>query len=71
MFQQHDLRFSKRTRIAGTVDFEFAAEMLNAFNQANFVPVGGIGSTLANYEVTTLTGTNTSRVIQIVTRINW
>ena len=38
------------------VDFEFAAEMLNAFNQANFVPVGGIGSTLANYEVTALTG---------------
>ena len=45
--------------------------MLNAFNQANFVPVGGIGSTLANYEVTALTGTNTSRVIQIVTRFNW
>jgi outer membrane receptor protein involved in Fe transport len=71
MFKQHDIRISKRTRIAGTVDFEFAAEMLNAFNQANFVPVGGIGSTRANYEVTTLTGTNTSRVIQLVTRINW
>jgi len=77
MFQQHDIRVSKRTRIVGRIDFEFAAEMLNAFNQANFVPVGdrfttsNIGSTLANYEVTTLTGTNTSRVIQIVTRLNW
>ena len=71
MFQQHDIRVSKRTRIVGRIDFEFAAEMLNAFNQANFVPVGGIGSTLANFEVTTLTGTNTSRVIQIVTRLNW
>jgi outer membrane receptor protein involved in Fe transport len=77
MFQQHDIRISKRTRIKGTVDFEFAAEMLNAFNQANFVPAPAtagtpmIGSTLANYEVTTLTGTNTSRVIQLVTRINW
>jgi outer membrane receptor protein involved in Fe transport len=71
MFQQHDIRISKRTRIVGRIDFEFAAEMLNAFNQANFVPVGGIGSTLANYEVTTLTGTNTSRTIQLVTRLNW
>ena len=77
MFQQHDIRVSKRTRLVGRIDFEFAAEMLNAFNQANFVPVGdrfttsNIGSTLANYEVTTLTGTNTSRVIQIVTRLNW
>jgi hypothetical protein len=77
MFQQHDIRVSKRTRIVGRVDFEFAAEMLNAFNQANFVPVGdrfttsNIGSTLANYEVTTLTGTNTSRTIQLVTRLNW
>jgi hypothetical protein len=76
LFQQWDLRFSKRTRIAGRSDFEMAIEMLNAFNQANFVPVGiGSGATLGNtitaYEVTTLTGTNTSRVIQLVTRINW
>ena len=71
MFKQFDLRVSKQTRLAGNINFEFAAEMLNAFNQANFVPVGGIGSTLANYEVTTLTGTNTSRVIQLVTRLNW
>ena len=33
-FQQHDIRFAKRTAIAGNVNFEFAAEMLNAFNQA-------------------------------------
>jgi Carboxypeptidase regulatory-like domain/TonB dependent receptor/TonB-dependent Receptor Plug Domain len=71
MFKQFDLRVSKQTRLVGNINFEFAAEMLNAFNQANFVPVGGIGSTLANYEVTTLTGTNTSRVIQLVTRFNW
>ncbi len=71
MFQQHDIRISKRTRLVGGTDFEFAAEMLNAFNRANFVPVGGIGSTLANYEVTTLTGTNTSRTIQLVARFNW
>lgn len=71
LFRQHDLRISKRTKIVGRTDIEFAIEMLNALNQPNFVPVGGIGSTLANYEVTGLTGTNTSRVIQLVSRINW
>jgi carboxypeptidase family protein/TonB-dependent receptor-like protein len=70
-FQQHDIRISKRTPIVGTVNVEFAAELLNAFNHPNFVPVGGIGNDIANYEVTGLTGTNTARVIQFVTRINW
>ena len=71
LFQQHDIRISKRTAIVGRTNFEFAIEMLNAFNHANFVPVGGLGSNIASYEVTGLTGTNTSRVIQLVTRINW
>jgi len=70
-FQQHDIRISKRTPIVGRVNFEFAAELLNAFNHPNFVPVAGIGNDIANYEVTGLTGTNTARVIQFVTRINW
>ena len=77
MFRQTDLRLSKRTRVAGRTDFELAIEMLNAFNQPTFVPVGGVGSNTAignninNYEVTALTGTNTSRQMQIVTRFNW
>jgi hypothetical protein len=76
MFRQFDLRFSKRTRIAGRTDIELAAEMLNAFNQANFVPVGigsgaTLGNTIASYEVTALTGTNTARVIQLVARFNF
>jgi hypothetical protein len=71
-FQQHDIRFAKRTTIAGNVNFEFAAEMLNALNQANFTPVSGIGSTtLTDWQLTGLSGTNTSRVIQIVARVNW
>src|SRR5207245_2125848 len=76
-FQQHDLRISKRTKITGHTDFELAIEALNAFNKANFNPqtapnnTPAITNTLANYEVTTLQGTNTSRVIQIVTRFNW
>ena len=60
-----------RTAIVGRTNFEFAIEMPNAFNHANFVAVGGLGSNIASYEVTGLTGTNTSRVIQLVTRINW
>ena len=58
-FQQHDIRFSKRTRIVGTANLEFAAQMLNAFNHANFLPVNGTGRRCADYEVTTLTGSGT------------
>ncbi len=71
MFRQTDLRVSKRTTILGRLNIEFAAELLNAFNQANFVPVNGIGNNIASYEVTALTGTNTARVAQLVSRINW
>ena len=69
-FQQHDLRIAKRTRLIGHTDFEFAFEVLNALNHPNFVPVGGIGNTLSKYEVTALTGQNTARTIQLVSRIN-
>jgi hypothetical protein len=72
MFQQHDLRISKQTRIAGRLNVEFGAEILNVFNHPNFVPDGTVdSSTLTDYLVTGLTGTNTSRVIQLVSRINW
>jgi hypothetical protein len=71
MFQQHDISIAKKVRLAGRTDFEFRAEMLNAFNNVNFVPVGGIGNAIANYRVTGLTGTNTARVVQLVARFNW
>jgi len=72
LFEQSDLRIAKRTNITGRINFEIAAEALNVFNTANFVPNGEAdSSTLTNYLVTGLTGTNTSRVIQIVSRINW
>ena len=72
MFQQFDLRVAKRTQIVGRVNVEFSAEMLNVFNKANFVPDATFtGSTLTDYLVTGLTGTNTSRVVQLVSRINW
>jgi len=33
--------------------------------------VAGIGATANSYEVTGLTGANTSRVVQLVGRFNW
>lgn len=71
MFEQTDLRIAKRTQIVGRVNFEIAGEALNVFNTANFTPVTGISSTLANWRVTGLSGNNLSRTIQIVSRINW
>jgi hypothetical protein len=80
LFQQHDIRVAKRTAIIGRVNIEFAAELLNAFNHANFQPLAVVsgntvlgvgGTTLNGYQLTTLTGTNTSRTIQLVSRVNW
>ena len=70
-FQQHDISIAKKIRLVGRSDLEFRAEMLNAFNHVNFVPVGGLGNAIANYRVTGLTGTNTARVVQFVFRANW
>ena len=77
MFQMHDFSVAKRVTVVGRTNVEFRFEMLNVFNNANFVPTGergtnnSLGSTLNNYEVTGLTGANTARVIQLVTRFNW
>ena len=76
MLQQHDVSIAKRVRVIGRTNFEFRLEMLNAFNNVNFIPVSGVGTTFTgnninNYEVTGLTGTNTSRIIQLVSRFNW
>ena len=63
---------AKRTKVVGHTNFEFRAEMLNAFNHANFTPVSGIGgTTLSSYQITALSGTNTSRTVQLVFRFNW
>jgi hypothetical protein len=82
MFRQTDVRFSKRTKVIGHTDFEFGLNILNVFNQPNFLPVGHVGTAtsiassngtnvLSNYEMTALAGTNTSRLIELVTRFNW
>jgi hypothetical protein len=71
-FQQHDIRFAKRTTITGNTNLEFAAQLLNAFNHPNFLAVSGIGNTtLAGYQLTGLQGQEGSRVIQFEVRFNW
>lgn len=73
LFQEHDISVVKQVRVVGHTNAEFHLEMLNAFNHPNFTPVGGIGGTnvLTNFQVTSLSGTNTSRTIQLVFRFNW
>lgn len=72
LFQDHDISLVKQVRVVGHTNAEFHLEMLNAFNHANFVPVGGIGSTtLTGFQVSALNGANTSRTIQLVFRFNW
>ncbi len=80
LFKSFDLGVFKQVRIKGNMNFEFRVEILNAFNNVNFVPTGlGTGTNLntpsagsANgYEVTQLTGTQNARLTQLVVRFNW
>ena len=79
VFQQHDLSIVKRIAIAGQVNAEFRLDALNVFDNVNFSPVSGLtstnnrvaGASQTAYETTTLTGVNTSRVLQLVARVRW
>jgi hypothetical protein len=73
VYHRVDLSAVKRTRLVGRTTFEFRADMINAFNHPNFVPVF---PTLANsnnadnYRITALQE-NGNRVIQLVARFSW
>ena len=84
-FTRFDLSLVKKTRITETVNFEFRAEFLNAFNYVNFsvgspnnssTSVTGIGSdtfgrvTQAYRDIST-TNDPGGRLIQFVARINF
>ena len=71
MFQNYDLSIVKRIPIVGRLVAEMRVEALNVFNNVNFAPVGGLGNNPDSYEVTSLTGTNLARVVQLVSRISW
>jgi Carboxypeptidase regulatory-like domain/TonB dependent receptor/TonB-dependent Receptor Plug Domain len=71
-FKEVDISIMKLLPIVKRVTAEFRIEMLNAFNSVNYVPVTGVGNTTAaGFEVGGLTGTNTARVVQLVSRISW
>ena len=63
-----DLSAVKRIPIKGRVNFEFRAELLNAFNRPWFTPVLGIGNDPDDYRVESTSG---AREVQLVWRINW
>lgn len=85
MFKQFDIGINKRLPVWSQASLEFRADILNAFNNVNFVPVSGMvagtttandnqranGSNPDNYDVTTLTGVNSARVVQLTARIRW
>ncbi|MFN0083802.1 MAG: carboxypeptidase regulatory-like domain-containing protein [Blastocatellia bacterium] len=84
-FSRYDLSIVKKTRITETVNFEFRAEFLNAFNNINFMvgnpandtnTIGGFGAqtfgqvTQAYRDLST-TNDPGGRMIQFVGRINF
>jgi hypothetical protein len=84
LFKQFDLSIVKRVDIVGGVNVEFRVDALNVFDTVNFSPLPGVtigttgadnnrstGASQAAYETTGLTGTNTARVLQLVSRIRW
>jgi hypothetical protein len=69
-YMRFDLSAVKKTRFIGHSNFIFSAEMLNAFNHANFTPVISTSNNADNYRITGVQE-NSSRIIQLVFRVNW
>ncbi len=77
-----DFSIVKRIPITGGMRMEFRAELLNAFNRPWFEPVTGntddnlsvtnpVYNSRDEFRLTDLAGSETSRVIQIISRISW
>jgi hypothetical protein len=63
-----DMSAVKRVPIKGRVNFEFRAELLNAFNTPWFSPVTGTGDDPDDFRVTSAVS---GREVQLVWRVNW
>jgi hypothetical protein len=68
-----DLSTVKRIPLGERISLEFRGEYLNAFNTPYFTPVGiGTGATMGtNPDAYRVTAADSSRTIQIVSRISW
>jgi hypothetical protein len=68
-----DLGVNKRVQIAGRVNFDFRAELLNAFNHPWFTPVLGQADSayqdIDDFRVTS--AGDSARQVQLIWRINW
>jgi Carboxypeptidase regulatory-like domain/TonB dependent receptor/TonB-dependent Receptor Plug Domain len=69
-YKRVDLSAVKRTRVVGHTMFEFRADLINAFNHANFVPVVSTSTNADNWRVTAVQE-NSNRTIQLVMRFSW
>jgi carboxypeptidase family protein/TonB-dependent receptor-like protein len=70
LYHRFDISAVKKVRFGGRYDFQFRAEMINALNHPNFVPVIATSSTANNYRVTALQE-NSNRTVQLVSRFSW
>jgi hypothetical protein len=69
MYWTTDISLVKTFKIKGQTNFSFRAELLNAFNHANFVPVATPSANVSSYEV--IATADGGRVAQLVGRISW
>jgi hypothetical protein len=69
-YVRFDLSAVKRVKLVGRTTFEFRAEMLNAFNHANFTPVIAASNNADDYRITGVQE-NSSRIVQLVFRLNF
>jgi hypothetical protein len=76
-FVRFDLAVVKRITLVGRTNFEFRAEMLNAFNNVNFTPVAQTGNANTLNQVTAAyrdvnnTQDPGGRLVQFVWRVTW
>jgi hypothetical protein len=70
LYSRFDLSAVKKVQLVGRTNFEFRAEMLNAFNHPNFTPVISTSTNADNYRITGVQE-NSARIIQLVMRVNW
>jgi hypothetical protein len=85
LYSTTDLSLVKRIRLKGDINLDFRAELLNAFNHVNFIPVTG-GGAAQGFDGRTgtaaggytspgsflVTGANdNARIAQLVARITW
>jgi hypothetical protein len=76
-FVRFDLSASKRVNLTSGVHFEFRADVLNAFNNIDFLPVASASSSATMGQITSAyTDANNTqdpggRLVQLVFRVSW